>query len=118
MVNDLDLEVIAPDGTHYSGNQGLYASGQCLRDGKWDQCNNVEGVLVPNAQHGTYTIIVRGINVPHGPQPFALVALGTMCKRRVRYPCRTKSICLWFVDSRINLSGRINHQPIHRTMLM
>ncbi len=76
LVNDLDLEVIAPDGTHSYGNQGLYASGQCLRDGKWDQCNNVEGIMIPNAQHGAYTIIVRGINVPHGPQPFALVASG------------------------------------------
>lgn len=86
LVNDLDLEVIAPDGTHYSGNQGLYASGQCLRDGKWDQCNNVEGVLVPNAQHGTYTIIVRGINVPHGPQPFALVASGNNVQEATPIP--------------------------------
>lgn len=76
LVNDLDLEVIAPNGAHYYGNQGVYASGQCLRDGKWDQCNNVEGITIPNAQHGAYTIIVRGINVPHGPQPFALVASG------------------------------------------
>ena len=76
LVNDLDLEVVAPDGTHSYGNQGVYGSGQCLRDGKWDQCNNVEGVIVPNAAYGTYTIIVHGINVPHGPQPFALVAAG------------------------------------------
>jgi hypothetical protein len=76
LVNDLDLEVIAPDGTHYYGNQGVYASGQCLRDGKWDQCNNVEGVIISNAPLGAYTIIVRGVNVPHGPQPYALVASG------------------------------------------
>lgn len=76
LVNDLDLEVIGPDGAHYYGNQGLYTSGQCLRQAKWDQCNNVEGVLVPNAPYGEYTIIVRGVNVPHGPQPFALVASG------------------------------------------
>jgi hypothetical protein len=76
LVNDLDLEIIAPDTTHYYGNQGMYASGQCLRDGKWDQCNNAEGIIIPNAQPGVYTIIVRGINTPHGPQPFALAAAG------------------------------------------
>jgi len=76
LVNDLDLEVIAPDGTHYYGNEGLYTSGQCLRNGKWDACNNVEGVIIPNAPYGNYTVIVHGANVPQGPQPFALAASG------------------------------------------
>jgi len=76
LVNDLDLEVVAPDGTHHYGNEGLYASGQCLRSGRWDACNNVEGVIVPNASYGTYTVIVHGYNVPQGPQPFALAASG------------------------------------------
>jgi hypothetical protein len=77
LVNDLDLEVIAPNGAHYSGNQGLYTTGQCLRAGKWDACNNVEGIIIPQAGAGTYTIIVRGAQVAQGgPQPFALVASG------------------------------------------
>ncbi len=76
LVNDLDLEVIAPDGTHYYGNQGVYTSGQCLRNQKWDACNNVEGIVIPGAPYGTYTVVVHGANVPHGPQPFALVASG------------------------------------------
>ncbi len=76
LVNDLDLEVIAPNGTHYYGNQGVYQSGPCLRDGKWDACNNVEGVIIPQAPYGTYRIIVRAHNVPQGPQPFALVVRG------------------------------------------
>jgi hypothetical protein len=76
LVNDLDLEIIAPDGTRYYGNQGLYTGGTCLRDGKWDACNNVEGAIIPDARYGTYTVIVHGHNIPQGPQPFALVAAG------------------------------------------
>ncbi len=77
LVNDLDLEVIAPDGSHHVGNAGLYVSGSCLRGNKWDNCNNVEGVILSNAPNGTYTVIVRGSNVPHGPQTFALAAVGS-----------------------------------------
>jgi hypothetical protein len=77
LVNDLDLEVIGPNDAHYSGNQGLYTAGQCLRDGTWDACNNVEGIIIPQAGAGAYTIIVHGAQVAQGgAQPFALVASG------------------------------------------
>jgi hypothetical protein len=76
LVNDLDLEVIAPDGTQLSGNAGLYPSEPCLRGGRWDACNNVETVLIPQAQNGVYTIRVYGANVPYGPQKFALAGYG------------------------------------------
>jgi hypothetical protein len=77
LVNDLDLELVAPNGDRYSGNRDLYpTSAPCLRDEKWDACNNVESVLLPAAPAGTYTVIVRGRNVPEGPQPYALVASG------------------------------------------
>jgi hypothetical protein len=42
----------------------------------WDQCNNLEGVIIPGAEYGVYTIVVHGANVPSGPQPFALAAAG------------------------------------------
>ena len=87
LVNDLDLEIIAPDGsTQYYGNQGLYSSENiydCLRDGKWDTCNNVESILITDAIPGLYQVIVHGYDIPgvgslpgSGEQPYALVASG------------------------------------------
>jgi hypothetical protein len=77
LVNDLDLEVIAPNGARYRGNAGAYPSThRCMRGGQWDTCNNVEGVTVPFVP-GQYTIVVHGYNVPQGgKQPFAVVAGG------------------------------------------
>ncbi|MCA9875226.1 MAG: S8 family serine peptidase [Anaerolineales bacterium] len=68
LINDLDLEIIAPDNTHFYGNDILDGA----LDNDIDHINNVEGVDLP-AQTGVYTVIVHGYNVPSGPQPFALV---------------------------------------------
>jgi hypothetical protein len=89
LVNDLDLEVIAPDGTRYRGNAGVYTGGQCLRGGQWDACNNVEGVIIPDASSGVYQVIVRGANVPQGPQPFALAASGDGLRQGGSQPTAT-----------------------------
>ena len=64
LVNDLDLQVQAPDGTIYNGNGAL------------DRVNNVEGVDIPTPAQGDYRVTVSGYNIPEGPQPFALVAQG------------------------------------------
>ena len=102
-MNDLDLEVIAPNGAHYSGNQGLYTSGQCLRGGTWDACNNVEGIIIPQAGAGTYTIIVHGAQVPQGgAQPFALVASGNGLQPPPQPPVFVSLISAW---SRVGRSG-------------
>ncbi len=75
LVNDLDLEVIGPGDISYYGNNGAYSAGHsCLRNGQWDQCNNVESVIIPSAAAGSYTVRVHAQNVPNGPQPFALAA--------------------------------------------
>jgi hypothetical protein len=62
LVNDLDLRVVAPDGTILYPN-GLHGA---------DRTNNMEGVDIFPAQSGTYEVQVEGWNVPQGPQPFAL----------------------------------------------
>ncbi|MDH4065530.1 MAG: S8 family serine peptidase, partial [Acidobacteriota bacterium] len=71
LVNDLDLTVIASDGTMYLGN--AFARGWSAVGGTPDRINNVENVYVPSAPAGTWTVIVSGYNIPMGPQPFALV---------------------------------------------
>ena len=71
LVNDLDLTVIAPDGTTYKGN--AFSGGWSVTGGSADRLNNVENVYVFAAEAGTWTITVSGYNVPQGPQPFALV---------------------------------------------
>lgn len=63
LVNDLDLIVTGPNETYY-GN------------GAPDNRNNVEQVELLSPSMGSYTITVNGVNIPQGPQPFALVISG------------------------------------------
>jgi len=74
LVNDLDLLVTAPDGTTYRGN--FFTGGWSQAGGVADRTNNLENVYVQSAASGTWTVEVRGFNVPNGPQPFALVVDG------------------------------------------
>ncbi|MEO0174835.1 MAG: S8 family serine peptidase [candidate division WOR-3 bacterium] len=76
--NNLDLEVIAPDGTVYKGNK--FSGGQSIPNpsGPTDYVNNVEVVYVENAQRGYWTVNVKGItlnNPKPGGQPYSLVAI-------------------------------------------
>ena len=65
LVNNLDLIVTGPDGTYY-GN------------GAPDNRNNVEQVELISPSSGSYIIRVNGINIPQGPQPFAIVISGAL----------------------------------------
>ncbi|MEF8874761.1 MAG: S8 family serine peptidase, partial [Candidatus Thermoplasmatota archaeon] len=94
IVNDLDLEVTAPDGTRYVGNAFTgYDPGYSESDptsnpwdggrgNEYDGLNVVEDVLLlPNqngVQKGTYEVTVTGNNVPESTQPFALVVSGAV----------------------------------------
>ncbi|HUP40948.1 MAG TPA: S8 family serine peptidase [Vicinamibacterales bacterium] len=76
LVNDLDLIVRSPDGTAtYLGN--VFAGGWSQTGGAVDRTNNIENVYIQGAAAGTWTVEVRGYNVPSGPQPFSLVVTGT-----------------------------------------
>ncbi|AGL03807.1 S8 family serine peptidase [Desulfoscipio gibsoniae] len=62
LVNDLDLEVIGPDGKKYYGNDFDYK-------GARDTSNNVEQVYIPDPAPGTYKIIVRGSSIQQDASP-------------------------------------------------
>jgi hypothetical protein len=85
LVNDLDLEVVAPDGRVYRGNQFL--NGVSLADSSAaDALNNVECVFIGEPVAGPYTVRVRARNVPQDAradtgavdQDFALVVSGNI----------------------------------------
>jgi hypothetical protein len=75
-VNDLDLEVVAPDATVYRGN--VFSNGVSTTGGTADDRNNVEQVLLPGGtvQSGTYTVRVVPTTVAVGLQPYALIVTG------------------------------------------
>ncbi|MHB8604282.1 MAG: S8 family serine peptidase [Thermoplasmatota archaeon] len=74
LVNNLDLQVSAPGGLAYDGNNFL--GNATLPGGIPDSINNAETVALNAPVVGDYTITVLGTSVPMGPQPFALVAVG------------------------------------------
>ncbi|MEC7508751.1 MAG: S8 family serine peptidase, partial [Candidatus Thermoplasmatota archaeon] len=75
LVNDLDLEITAPDGTVYLGND--FANGRSATGGTRDSVNNLEVVLIDNAAQGTWTVKVK--DAQHSgsrTQPYAIAVLG------------------------------------------
>ena len=74
LVNDLDLEVTAPDGTVYRGN--ALRGGESIPGGGADHLDVEELVSLDRAPAGTFTVTVRGTDVPAGPQAYALTAVG------------------------------------------
>jgi len=67
LVNDLDLEVVDPNGQVHRGI-GSPAAGAGP-----DRVNNAEVVYIAAPLPGVYTVRVRGFNVPLGPQDYALL---------------------------------------------
>lgn len=70
LINNLNLIVYAPDGRYFIGND--FAG-----TGVLDTLNNVEGVVVPNPQVGTWRVqVIATDQLSAGPQDFALVLSG------------------------------------------
>ncbi|RMF85688.1 MAG: hypothetical protein D6744_01040 [Planctomycetota bacterium] len=73
-INDLDLQVIAPDASVYLGN--VFSGGESTTGGAADNKNNVEQVHISNPQTGPWILRVNATAVNQGTQGFALVASG------------------------------------------
>ena len=87
LVNDLDLEVVGPDGTQYRGNQ--FGAGESVPNAPTpDQLNNVEGVYLSQPAPGDYLVCVRASKVVQDArldtaaidQDFALVSSGNLAR--------------------------------------
>lgn len=87
LVNDLDLEVVGPDGTLYRGNQ-LAAGYSVPNPPNSDNLNNVEGVHLAQPIPGDYTIRMRARKIVEDArldtsivdQDFALVVSGDLSR--------------------------------------
>ncbi len=76
LVNDLDLEVAAPGGAAYSGNQGFSGGWTVTPSTQKDHLNNKEAVFLQSGPAGDYTITVTAYelgNVQSHPQDYALI---------------------------------------------
>lgn len=80
LVNNLDLELISPNGVSYRGNK--YASGQSVPNPTgWDSVNVEECCRVNAPDSGLWTIRVYARNVATGtPQPFAWAITGDVAR--------------------------------------
>ncbi|MEO6034050.1 MAG: S8 family serine peptidase, partial [Verrucomicrobiota bacterium] len=85
LVNDLDLEVVGPDGRIYHGNQ--FENGESVAGAPaFDNINNVEAVQLPNPVPGEYLVRIRAKNLVEDArrdtsrldQDFALVVSGDL----------------------------------------
>ncbi|MCD4748998.1 MAG: S8 family serine peptidase [Thermoanaerobaculales bacterium] len=75
LINDLDLEVIGPDGRRLGNN---FAGGVSIFGGEADRLNNVEVIWLPEAEAGTWVIRVLPHFVPVSSQGYAVVVVGAV----------------------------------------
>lgn len=76
LVNDLDLEVLAPNGDVYLGN--VFGSGWSVTGGDPDRLNNLEQVHIQVPDPGVWTIRIIGANVKKELQGYALATTGVV----------------------------------------
>ncbi len=101
LVNDLDLELIAPDGTiHYPFTLGGLADpAAAARQDRANHIDNVEQVLVNNPQPGQWQLRIRSYRV-HGSQNFTLISTSISISKAVATTSATP-----ISDSSVGKSG-------------
>ncbi len=80
LVNNLDLEVTAPNSMVYRGNvfSTPFGTSESRPGGLYDSKNPIEGVRFTSPATGIWKVRIIAGNIPAGPQPFALVVSGDL----------------------------------------
>jgi hypothetical protein len=77
LVNDLNLELLSPEGIRYCGNQ-FYEGWSKSNPPDWDERNVEEVCKVNHASPGVWTVRVHGRNVYTRTQPYAVAVKGSV----------------------------------------
>ncbi|MBL8298703.1 MAG: S8 family serine peptidase [Rhodanobacteraceae bacterium] len=118
LVNALRLEVVAPNGDVWTQKLPAGVSvtnanpSQSTTTTNYDNRNNVHRISFANPAAGTYTVRVRGINVPTGPQKYALAATGNFggggnAPPVANFSTTTSGLTVNFTDSSTDSDGTI-----------
>jgi len=83
LINDLDMELVGPDGKKYSGNNFKMGVTEMNTSFVQDRTNNVEGILINIPTEGLWNLRIRAANIPTGTQDYALVVSGNVEKGHV-----------------------------------
>ncbi|MCU0391280.1 MAG: S8 family serine peptidase, partial [Thermoflexibacter sp.] len=86
LVNNLDLQVIAPDGTIFNPWVLDPNVPNALATRKIDNINNIEQVTIANPIAGTYTLFINGTSIPQPSQDYALTWSINPFYREITYP--------------------------------
>ncbi len=76
LINNLNLRVVAPDGTTYYIGNDFTGQWSNTNGSTYDSLNNSEGVRVQNPQAGLWQIRVLAGNIAQSPQPWTVVCSG------------------------------------------
>ncbi|MFO7872012.1 MAG: S8 family serine peptidase [Candidatus Undinarchaeales archaeon] len=75
LVNDLDLVVIAPNGSRmYPWTLNKSSPSEPAVRNASNEIDNIEQVYVSNPGNGTWTVTVNGTSVPYSPENYSLVS--------------------------------------------
>lgn len=87
LVNDLDLELIDPQGNPWRGNHDAQLSPACRdQSTRADRCNNLESIEIAAPLPGAYSVTVKAAGLAQPGQPFALAARASYVSDRLAAP--------------------------------
>ncbi len=109
LINDLDLSLEGPDGSHYPWTLDPERPAEPARQDRPNHIDNVEQVFIQKPQRGTYTIRIGGeVNLGEN-QPFALCISGIQLENKtpsisILHPLNIKP-----VSSTVKIKAQLRH---------